>query len=416
MKKFLYTALPILFALSAQPVQAYETWNSKWPQPQTTFYVSIPGENGAWNSAFEAAMNSWSSSGFRFAVVRSSSDPCNTSDRRNGVRFHTSVCGSAFGSTTLAVTRSWRTGATTVETDIVFNANRSWDLYGGARGSQTAIDFQRVAVHELGHALGLNHEQDTSAIMAPSVGNIRAPQADDIAGVRALYGASVAASGDDYGNSIGAAHNIAPNSTTSGVIDSGTDVDYFRINLRSRGRLALRTNGGTNTVGTLYSSTGAPVGSNNDGCNNRSNFCLTRMLNAGTYYLKVDGYGTVATGAYSLVSRYVVDDYGDTRSEAHRISANRLTSGRINTGADVDFFKVELSRPGYLLVRTTGTTNTVGTLYSSTGEVLEMQDDGCGDGNNFCIGRYVAAGTYYVKADGYGTTVTGPYSLLLWHL
>lgn len=406
--KLIYALVPVVFALFALPAQAYEAWNSKWPQPQTTFYVSIPGNNGAWNTAFETAMNSWSSAGFKFAVVRNNySDPCNTSDRRNGVRFHSSVCGSAFGSTTLAVTRSWRTGTTTVETDIVFNSSRTWSLYSGPRGTNPAIDFQRVAVHELGHALGLDHEHDVPAIMASSVGSARTPQSDDVAGVRALYGTR-----DDYGNSTGAAYRVAPNSTTSGAISSGSDVDFFRIDLSSRGRLALRTNGSTNTVGTLYSATGAVIGSNNDGCNNGGNFCLTRTLNAGTYYLKVDGYGTTITGAYSFVSRFTVDDYGDSRGEAQAVAPNSTRSGRINSGTDVDFFKVTLPRSGYLLLRTTGATNTVGTLYNASGAQLAINDNGCWNGSNFCIGRTLAAGTYYVKVDGYGTTLTGAYSFV----
>ena len=64
--------------------------------------------------------------------------------------------------------------------------------------------------------------------MAPIVGNIETPRTDDVSGVRALYGL---AGGDDFGNSLGAAYSIAPNSTTSGAIGTGSDVDFFRIRL-----------------------------------------------------------------------------------------------------------------------------------------------------------------------------------------
>lgn len=390
------------------PAGAYVFMGSKWPQAQTTFYVSIPGSNGLWNNAFEQAMGRWSSSGFQFYIVRNTySDPCNDSDHRNGVRFHTNFCGSAFGAGTLAITLTLYQGGKSTESDIVFNSNESWDVYAGSADYYTS-DFRRVAVHELGHALGLDHETRVSAIMAPVVGNIESPQTDDVTGVRALYGLS----GDDYGNGIGTARAIAPNSTTSGLIGTGSDVDFFRIRLTSRGRLALRTNGGTDTVGTLYSSTGTLIVSNDDGCSNENNFCITRILNAGTYYVKVDGYGTTQTGPYTLVSRFAVDDYGNTRAEAKPIAPNSTTSGRINSGSDVDYFKIQLTRAGRLALRANGTTDTVGTLYSASGTVLATNDDGCNNALNFCISRSLAAGTYYLKVDGFGTTATGAYSLV----
>lgn len=387
---------------------AYVFMGSKWPKPQTTFYVDIAGASGAWNTAFEDAMTSWAVAGFDFNVVRNSySDPCVASDHRNGVRFHTHFCGTAFGASTLAITSYMYVGSETVEADIVFNANESWNVYTGAL-NYGSMDFQRVAVHELGHALGLGHENANHTIMTSVIGNVEVPQADDIAGVRSLYGLT----GDDYGNSIGTAQAIASVSITGGVIGTGSDVDFFSIQVSSRGRLSLRTQGGTDTVGTLYSASGTVILSNDDGCGSETNFCLNRILSPGTYYLKVDGYGTQVTGPYSLIARFAVDDYGNTREEAKLIAPNSTTSGQINSGSDIDYFKIKLTRSGRLSLHTKGTTDTLGALYSSGGSRLALNDDGCGSTVNFCFTRTLAAGNYYLKVDGYGTTVTGPYTLI----
>ena len=71
--------------------------------------------------------------------------------------------------------------------DVVLDANLSSSLAG----------FYVVALHELGHAIGLGHETAVSAIMNPSASSQlfgtgpfgTALQPDDIAGMRALYGA-----------------------------------------------------------------------------------------------------------------------------------------------------------------------------------------------------------------------------------
>jgi hypothetical protein len=55
----------------------------------------------------------------------------------------------------------------------------------------TAYDLESVVTHELGHALGLDHSNVAGAVMLPTLGKGqqgRVPTADDIAGVRALYG------------------------------------------------------------------------------------------------------------------------------------------------------------------------------------------------------------------------------------
>jgi Ca2+-binding RTX toxin-like protein len=70
--------------------------------------------------------------------------------------------------------------------EIRFDTAENWAVGSDNSG----IDFFAVAVHEIGHSLGLEHNNDHGSIMFPTVGALTL-SSNDIAVIQALYGAAV---------------------------------------------------------------------------------------------------------------------------------------------------------------------------------------------------------------------------------
>lgn len=69
--------------------------------------------------------------------------------------------------------------------DIFLDTSEKWKIGFGGNG----YDVFQVVTHEIGHSLGLEHTPRTDALMnAFYTERFRGPQADDIAGMRFLYG------------------------------------------------------------------------------------------------------------------------------------------------------------------------------------------------------------------------------------
>lgn len=200
---FVRFALAVFLALVSCQSAGYRLLSNYWPVPEATFFVRLADSQGSvdspsgvlWNDAFETAMALWhEDTVFRFTVLRNVyASPCQngyTADGRNGVDFRADACDFDFGTTTLAITinttsvEDWNT---ILESDIIFNEAYEWDVYSGAQQGNR-FDFVRIAAHELGHTIGLDHETRFPALMQPVAGNIEAPLQDDINGVAARYG------------------------------------------------------------------------------------------------------------------------------------------------------------------------------------------------------------------------------------
>ncbi len=147
----------------------------------------------SFNQSAQDALNIWNPylAHMRFAAILFSPVVPESGDDENSVFFAADVFGDSFGSKALAVTLLSFRGDVLEESDTVFNTAYTWDSYRGVL-DPISVDFRRVAIHEFGHALGLDHPdqdgQQVAAIMNSRISDIETVTPDDIAGAQAIYG------------------------------------------------------------------------------------------------------------------------------------------------------------------------------------------------------------------------------------
>jgi hypothetical protein len=148
--------------------------------------------SGSAMGALQAAASTWGQQGATFQFQGGAPSSLGTGACGGGGTNGSNTVGWGVQSgSVLAVTCSWfeNSGSprAAIEFDMQIDPGWSWTT-GGA----TQVDLQSVALHEFGHAAGLNHSASSSAVMYASYssGSIKqTPTQDDITGLIAIYGA-----------------------------------------------------------------------------------------------------------------------------------------------------------------------------------------------------------------------------------
>ena len=134
--------------------------------------------------------------------------------------------------------------------------------------------------------------------------------------------------GDDHDDSSSGATVISLNSSVSGVIDTGDDVDYFEVVLTQNGDLIIYTEGSLDTKGRLEDSSGSTLASNDD-AGSSNNFSISSSLDSGTYYIRVESYSS-RTGEYTLYTEFEEEQIAPAIPSAPIANANSSSSVTIS--------------------------------------------------------------------------------------
>jgi hypothetical protein len=212
-------ALFVLSAFFGSPCFGYALGGTYWtPNRTVVMHLTLPTTGGPFldgsaslSASAEDALNIWNQYlvHMRFVVDRNSPLPPAEYDGDTSVSIASTFYGQSFGSNTLAITLvipSFANPDIMDEADVIFNSARKFNSYRGPLRSD-GFDFHRIALHEFGHVVGLDHpdeaqpKQFVTAIMNSIVSDIDTLQADDIAGAQFIYN-----TGPDYQLS-----NPAPN-------------------------------------------------------------------------------------------------------------------------------------------------------------------------------------------------------------
>jgi Matrixin/Repeat of unknown function (DUF5648) len=186
-------------------------WDGTYPTIVTLYIWDNTSDLGAENAyeAIQRAINTWNNAGANVSirrVVRAGGLPVSPSDQQNIMRW------SPIGPPNQWAVTGWSSNSSTnkfIDADIQFWENMAWSTAPAAGTG----DIESIALHELGHYLGLPHSSGANDVMQPGIPAgvaRRALSAADIVALQNLYGSRPVGAGVIYRWNNGKDHFYTP--------------------------------------------------------------------------------------------------------------------------------------------------------------------------------------------------------------
>ncbi|MFL2770401.1 MAG: pre-peptidase C-terminal domain-containing protein [Rhodospirillaceae bacterium] len=301
--------------------------------------------------------------------------------------------------------------------------------------------FYSTVVHEIGHAIGLGHEDDVPAVMGtfsnPNINNVTA---DDILGAQTIYGTGGANPATPITDDVSPDSTATNGTLTAGVAANGeiemwSDQDWYAITLTADREYQFDLEGITlsDTFLTLRDSDGTTITTNDDGGSGLNSRITYTPTTSGTFYIIASGFadniGTYTISAQDIssteeaiipgitVSEGTTDALATTATTSEIISGDSF-EGELSSGGDKDWIKIELTAGTTYTFALKGSGDGAGTLpdgflvLRDANGGFVVQDDDSGTNLDARI-EYTAetSGTYYIAVRAFGQSQTGTYVL-----
>ncbi|TDB55439.1 pre-peptidase C-terminal domain-containing protein [Bacillus sp. CBEL-1] len=226
----------------------------------------------------------------------------------------------------------------------------------------------------------------------------------------------------EFNNNLSLANLINLNQTYRGVLQTRSDLDFYKVNVPNDGNvtLSMKRKHGTSWNATIFDSQGKVF---NEFTTDASEFVegdekVEVGLPKGTYYIKIQDSYNGKNVSYEFKVGFAASanyekEFNNNLTSANSININQTYKGMLQTSSDLDFYKLILPNDGQvsLSMKQQYDSRWTVTILNSEGQVFNQFIT---DGSELVEGYEtmkvgLAKGTYYIKIEDYYDSSDVPY-------